>query len=140
MFGGQNGGNFGIKMEAGGDLMSVTYTDVMLPPRQQLARQDALTAERLFLVAYPDTFPEEVLNDLFCRFGELIDVRWIKDKTFGYARFASKSSAQNAIKMLHQREFCNRRLKVMIAEPSRKEMDNQSSQQDHKRQKNSTDF
>ena len=45
---------------------------VPLPDRRPFAPCDAPIAERLFIVANPDTFDNDILEDVFCRFGNLI--------------------------------------------------------------------
>jgi RNA recognition motif-containing protein len=42
-------------------------------------------------------------------------------KNYGYAKFGSKQSAEQAIQMLHGHNVFGNRLKVMLAEPPRNE-------------------
>ena len=58
---------------------------------------------------------------LFSRFGNLIDVWMMKDRNFGYAKFASKESADAAIEGMHGHEVLGMKLKVMHADPPKSE-------------------
>ncbi|KAF4530017.1 hypothetical protein B566_EDAN009193 [Ephemera danica] len=92
---------------------------VPLPPRQPWASSDADVAERLFVVCQPEPPPPFALRDVFCRFGNLIDVFMLGGRNCGYAKYASKQSASAAINALHGQTVCGARLKVMTAEPAR---------------------
>merc|ERR1719427_314654 len=88
---------------------------VSLPAPQPLS--DAKTdecVERLFVVCQPAPPPSSVLLDVFCRFGNLIDVFMLKNKNFGYAKY---SSAEKALECLHGADVCGAKLKVLTAEP-----------------------
>lgn len=112
-----------IKM-ATGDAMDETtpnsndinYCSVNLPPPMPLAHIDSDVAKRLFLVCKPAPPSLTVLRDVFCRFGELINVYTLPNKTVGYARYASASSANEAMNLLHGAEICGVRMKVIEAE------------------------
>lgn len=39
------------------------------------------------------------LRDVFCRFGDLIDVYMLANRNCGYAKYASRKSAEEAIKV-----------------------------------------
>lgn len=71
--------------------------------------------------------PPKVLNNVFSRFGDLIDVYMLPNKNCGYAKYASEASALKAIEVLHSAEICGVKLKVMEAEeprdPKRKRYD-----------------
>jgi hypothetical protein len=56
----------------GADRSARSFCSVPLPDRRQFAPRDAPIAERLFIVAHPDTFDNDVLEDVFCRFGNMI--------------------------------------------------------------------
>ncbi|GFG33000.1 hypothetical protein Cfor_09657 [Coptotermes formosanus] len=94
-----------------------TYCSVKLPGPQPLAPMDAETAERLFIVCHPGPPPMYAMRDVFGRFGNLIDVYMLSGKICGYAKYASKESAEQAIQTLHGQEVCGVRLKVMAADP-----------------------
>ncbi|KAJ9575632.1 hypothetical protein L9F63_007493, partial [Diploptera punctata] len=94
-----------------------SYCSVKLPGPQPLAPMDAETAERLFIVCHPGPPPMFAMRDVFGRFGNLIDVHMLNGKNCGYAKYASKESADHAIETLHGQEVCGVRLKVMAADP-----------------------
>lgn len=60
-----------------------------------------------------------MLSNIFCRFGDLLDVYMLQNKNCGYAKYASEESATNAIKVLNGAEICGVKLKVMEAEEPR---------------------
>jgi len=93
------------------------YCSAKLPPPQPLAPTDARVEERLFVVCTPRPPAIYALKDVFGRFGNLIDIYMLNNKTCGYAKYASKDSAVRAVEALHQQEVCGARLKVMTAEP-----------------------
>ena len=62
---------------------------------------------RLFIVCHPTPPPIYALKDVFGRFGNLIDIYMLSGKTFGYAKFASKESADKAIMVCLWIKFCN---------------------------------
>ncbi|XP_047497072.1 RNA-binding protein 45-like isoform X1 [Penaeus chinensis] len=101
----------------GGETYDPSYCSVKLPPPQPLAPVDSAVAERLFIVCHPSPPPIYALKDVFGRFGNLIDIYMLNGKTFGYAKYASKDSADKAIVVLHGQEVLGSRLKVMEADP-----------------------
>lgn len=111
-----------IKMATGGsddnipDVENLNYCSVKLPPPKPLADIDSPLAKRCFLVCKPQSPPLTVLRDVFCRFGDLINVYTLPNKTIGYARYASIEAADEAIKVLHGAELCGIRIKVFEAE------------------------
>lgn len=107
------------------DSSELNYCSVKLPPPKPLADVDSLVAKRCFLVCQPQPPPLPVLRDVFCRFGDLINVYTLPNKTVGYARYASIQAADDAIKALHGAEICGIRVKVIEAE----------EEQPHKRMK-----
>lgn len=94
----------------------LNYCSVKLPPQQPLADIDSAVAKRCFLVCKPQPPPLTVLRDVFCRFGDLINVYTLPGKTVGYARYASVQAADNAIQTLHGAEICGVRMKVLEAD------------------------
>lgn len=101
----------------------VRYCNVMLPETKPLASRDSVCVERLFIVSQPDSFPDHILQDCFCRFGNLIDVYFMPGKNYGYAKFKDMECAKVAIDTLHgQQVHCNR-IKVMHADPPKYERD-----------------
>lgn len=100
-----------------GETYDPSYCSVKLPPPQPLAPVDSAVAERLFIVCHPTPPPIYAMKDVFGRFGNLIDIYILNGKTFGYAKYASKESADKAIQVLHGQEVLGSRLKVMEADP-----------------------
>lgn len=100
---------------------SQLYTTAALPAPAPLADENAEVASRLFIVCNPAPPPDQVLKDVFSRFGNLIDVYMMKDRNFGYAKFASKDSADVAIEGLHGHQVLGMKLKVMHADPPKNE-------------------
>lgn len=98
------------------DSNDLNYCSVSLPPPQPLADIDSPVAKRCFLVCKPQPPPLTVLRDIFCRFGNLINVYTLPSKTVGYARYSVSESADEAIKTLHGAEICGVRMKVLEAE------------------------
>ncbi|CAG9783262.1 unnamed protein product [Diatraea saccharalis] len=98
------------------DLNDLNYCSVKLPTQQPLADIDSPVAKRCFLVCKPQPPPLTVLRDIFCRFGDLINVYTLPGKTIGYARYASVKAAEEAMKVLHGAEICGVRIKVLEAE------------------------
>jgi len=72
---------------------------VKLPPVQPMASIDAEVAKRCFIVCGPPVPPIYAMKDAFCRFGNLIDVYMLPGKNCGYAKYASISSANEAIEV-----------------------------------------
>jgi hypothetical protein len=101
----------------GGETYDPSYCSVKLPAPQPFAHPDSETAERLFIVCSPHPPPINVLKDVFCRFGHLIEIYIMGRKTCGYAKYSSKESANKAVEVLHGQEILGNRLKVMLAEP-----------------------
>lgn len=108
------GGSFAVDSTA-------VYTSAALPAPSPLADANSEVASRLFIVCQPAPPPENALKDVFSRFGNLIDVWMMKDRNFGYAKFASKESADAAIEGIHGHEVLGMKLKVMHADPPKSE-------------------
>lgn len=66
-----------------------------------MASIDAEVAKRCFIVCGPPVPPIYAMKDAFCRFGNLIDVYMLPGKNCGYAKYASVSSANEAIEVQH---------------------------------------
>lgn len=97
------------------------YTTAVLPNPQPFADPSAEVAARLFIVCQPRAPPEQVLKDVFSRFGDLIDVWMVGDRNFGYAKFSSKISADAAIAGLNEQEILGMKVKVLHADPPKNE-------------------
>ena len=117
--------SYGSKSSLTGNSYAVdsagVYTSAALPAPAPLADMNSEVASRLFIVCQPAPPPETALKDVFSRFGNLIDVWMMKERNFGYAKFASKESADAAIEGLHGHEVLGMRLKVMHADPPKSE-------------------
>lgn len=100
---------------------AAVYTSAALPAPSPLADVNSEVASRLFIVCQPAPPPESALKDVFSRFGNLIDVWMMKERNFGYAKFASKESADAAIEGIHGHEVLGMKLKVMHADPPKSE-------------------
>ncbi|XP_052779140.1 RNA-binding protein 45-like [Mya arenaria] len=108
----------------------VTYCNAKLPLVKSLLPEDTPTDQRLFIVCQPAAVPERILRDAFSRFGNLIEVYLLNGRNFGYAKYANKDSAMAAIRTLHGQTVAGQRLKVLEAEPMKKDED-----EAHKRQR-----
>ncbi|GBP89441.1 RNA-binding protein 45 [Eumeta japonica] len=106
------------------DSNDLNYCSVKLPPPKPLADIDAPVAKRCFLVCKPQPPPLTVLRDVFCRFGDLVSVYTLPNKTVGYARYTSVEAADEAIKTLHGAEICGVRMKVLEADEKPDEYEN----------------
>jgi len=74
---------------------------------------------RLFLICSPRALTVPILEDVFCRFGSLLDVYTLPGKTVGYAKFDSKTSAEDCRLALNGAEIAGCRIKVIEAEEER---------------------
>ncbi|XP_068628779.1 RNA-binding protein 45 [Battus philenor] len=92
------------------------YCNIPLPPPKPLAKSNSRVLQRCFIVCKPQPPPISALKDVFCRFGDLIHVSTFPNKIFGFAKYASIKSAQDAIKILNGAIVCGVRLKVMEAD------------------------
>ncbi|XP_026074369.1 RNA-binding protein 45-like [Carassius auratus] len=102
-------------------------TDVPLPPLKKMAASDSVVRERLFVIFNPSPLPMDVLEDVFCRFGSLIDFYLVPGRNVGYARYADWKPAYNAIALLHGKVINGVKMKVLLADPPKEES--------HKRQR-----
>jgi len=92
-----------------------------LPPGPIVMMALSATVEmRLFFVCKGshELPPPNIVKDLFGRFGNLIEAYIMKGKNCGYAKYGSKASAINAMKILDGQSVMGSRLKVMEAEES----------------------
>ncbi|MGH0152138.1 UNVERIFIED_CONTAM: hypothetical protein FKN15_021959 [Acipenser sinensis] len=107
--------------------MNRLQTDLSLPPHRKLAPADSRVKERLFIVFNPAPLSVDVLEDVFCRFGSLIEVYIVQGRNVGYIKFADRKSANEAMITLHGKVINGVKLKVMLADPPKEES--------HKRQR-----
>ncbi|XP_075899066.1 RNA-binding protein 45 [Nelusetta ayraudi] len=96
-------------------------TDVTLPSQKKLAPPDSKSRERLFIVFNPAPLPQDVLEDVFCRFGSLLEIHLIPGRKVGYVKYADKQCADEAMALLHGRTVNGVKMKVMLADPPREE-------------------
>ncbi|KAM9365831.1 RNA-binding protein 45 [Pholidichthys leucotaenia] len=96
-------------------------TDANLPNLKKLAPPDSKTKERLFVVFSPTPLPTDVLEDVFCRFGSLIEVHLVPGRKVGYMKYADKQCADEAMATLHGCIVNGVKMKVMLADPPREE-------------------
>ncbi|XP_030011211.1 RNA-binding protein 45 isoform X2 [Sphaeramia orbicularis] len=101
--------------------MSRVQTDVSLPPLKKLAPPESKTKERLFVVFSPSPLPQDILEDVFCRFGSLIEVHLVPGRKVGYMKYAEKQCADDAMAALHGRIVNGVKMKVLLADPPREE-------------------
>lgn len=104
-----------------GPVASRIQTDINLPAHQKLAPRDSQSKERLFVVFTPTVLPLDVLEDVFCRFGSLIEVHLVPGRKVGYMKYADKQCADDALAMLNGRFVNGVKMKVMLADPPREE-------------------
>uniref|UniRef100_A0A8I3W1Q4 RNA binding motif protein 45 n=1 Tax=Callithrix jacchus TaxID=9483 RepID=A0A8I3W1Q4_CALJA len=104
-----------------GSQLPQIQTDVVLPSCKKKAPPETPVKERLFIVFNPHPLPLDVLEDIFCRFGNLIEVYLVSGKNVGYAKYADRVSANDAIATLHGKILNGVRLKVMLADSPREE-------------------
>ncbi|XP_018601628.1 RNA-binding protein 45 [Scleropages formosus] len=102
-------------------------TDVPLPPLRKLAPADSRVKERLFVVFNPAPLPVDVLEDVFCRFGSLVEVYLVPGRNVGYIKYGERKNANDAMAALHGKVVNGVKLKVMLADPPKEES--------HKRQR-----
>ncbi|CAG9858781.1 unnamed protein product [Phyllotreta striolata] len=104
-------------LQTKGDLKNnENYCSVPLPDPKPILNTETPTEARCFVICFPQVLPPSVLKDVFCRFGGLIDIYMLHNRNCGYAKYASKESAEAAIKKLHGAEILGVRLKVFEAE------------------------
>ncbi|XP_032920038.1 RNA-binding protein 45 [Catharus ustulatus] len=101
---------------ASGPQLLQPQTDAILPPPKKKVPSDTPVKERLFILFHPHPLPVNVLEDVFCRFGQLISVYLVTGKNVGYAKFADRASASEAITALHGKIVNGVRLKVRLAD------------------------
>ncbi|XP_061693218.1 RNA-binding protein 45 [Syngnathoides biaculeatus] len=101
--------------------VSRVQTDVSLPPPKKLAPPDSKAKERLFVVFSPAPLPVDVLEDVFGRFGSLMEVHLVPGRKVGYMKYADKQCADDAMATLHGHVVNGVKMKVMLADPPREE-------------------
>lgn len=89
---------------------------IQLPPPQPIANSNSRVAQRCFIVCKPYPPPLGVLRDLFCRFGDLIDVCTFPNKTFGFVKYGTMKAAQDAMATLNGVVIHGTHFKVLEAD------------------------
>lgn len=89
---------------------------VKVPLVKPVVDKNSKLAKRCFLVFKPMPPPHHILQNIFCRFGDLIDVSVFHNKTFGFARYASTRAADEAIATLHGTTLYGVKFKVIEAD------------------------
>lgn len=75
------------------DANSSSFCSVNLPPVQPLSKETT-AVQRCFIVCSPHVLPTHVLKQVFCRFGNLIDVYLLNNRNCGYVKYATAESAK----------------------------------------------
>ncbi|XP_061468672.1 RNA-binding protein 45 [Rhineura floridana] len=91
-------------------------TDTERPSNKRKAPFDSSVRERLFIMFNPHPLPQDVLDDVLSQFGNFINIYLIPGGNVGYAMFADKASASNAIAALHGKTVNGVKLKVVLAD------------------------
>ncbi|XP_055624848.1 RNA-binding protein 45-like [Toxorhynchites rutilus septentrionalis] len=84
-----------------------------LGPIKPILNSQTPCAKKAFFICMPEAVSVKLLQDAFCRFGDLINVYLIPGKRHGYAAFASEVAADRAIQQLHGIQLGDCRLKVL---------------------------
>lgn len=84
-----------------------------LGPSKPILNAQTPCAKKAFFICMPEAVSVKLLQDAFCRFGDLINVYVIPGKRHGYAAFASEVAADRAIQQLHGIQLGDCRLKVL---------------------------
>ncbi|CAH1789727.1 unnamed protein product [Owenia fusiformis] len=117
----QNVTQGGSMMDGNQAMDRISYTNIPLPPPKPMLSLDTPVAQKTFVVFNPEPIPIHIMEDLFCRFGDMIEAYIVPGRNFGYVKYASKRAAEEAMSVVHGQEVCNSRLKVLPAEESRQE-------------------
>jgi hypothetical protein len=90
---------------------------ITLPPKEPVVPKSANAkgyVARLFIVCSPRALASHVLLDVFCRFGNLIDVYILPGKTFGYAKYNCQDAANKCRATLGGTDVAGCRIKVLL--------------------------
>jgi RNA recognition motif-containing protein len=88
---------------------------ITLPPKEPVVPKTGNErgyVVRLFIVCSPRALASHVLLDVFCRFGNLIDVYILPGKTFGYAKYNCQDAANKCRTTLGGADVAGCRIKV----------------------------
>jgi len=79
-----------------------------------------MQGSKLFVGNLNYSVTDSDLGDLFSNYGEIVDVKVIEGKGFGFVEMSSSSEAEAAKEALHDTDFKGRNLNVDEAKPPRK--------------------
>lgn len=98
---------------------STSFCSVNLPPIQPLSKETNV-AQRCFIVLSPNTLPTNLLKQVFCRFGNLIDVFLLSNRNCGYVKYSSVESAKQvcSLKRVHGTKKRKKTTKLKMFEMS----------------------
>ncbi|KAH0621533.1 hypothetical protein JD844_022923, partial [Phrynosoma platyrhinos] len=91
-------------------------TDAELPSHKRKAPPDSSVQERLLIMFNPHPLPQDILDNVLCRFGNFINAYLFPVENIAYAMFAEGASASNAVAILHDKTVNGVKLKVKLAE------------------------
>ena len=76
-------------MEYGGkvDRQALSFCSASLPERRSILPRDTPIAERLFIVSNPEVFENKLLEDVFCRFGNMIGAYFMPGWSINLVKF-----------------------------------------------------
>jgi len=84
-------------------------------PKALLPKSTPYEARLFFLCTKP--IPQDVLEDAFSSFGDLINVYFISGKNCGYIMYASRRAAEAALMGLNNATLAGSKLKILQADP-----------------------
>lgn len=76
-----------------------------------------MESRKLYIGNLKHSMTEDELRDVFSGFGELKDVKMIRDRGFGFVTFATLEGAERAREAMAGKEFEGRTLRVEDARP-----------------------
>ncbi len=76
-----------------------------------------MEGNKLYVGNLDYTIDEQHLMDLFEEYGEVVSVKVIEGRGFGFVELNSKEQAENAMNELNEKEFKGRTLKINEARP-----------------------
>ncbi|MGH7886213.1 MAG: RNA recognition motif domain-containing protein [Thermodesulfobacteriota bacterium] len=76
-----------------------------------------MEGNKLYVGNLDYTVDEQQLMDLFDEYGEVVSVKVIEGRGFGFIELNSKEQAENAMNGLNEKEFQGRTLKINEARP-----------------------
>ena len=80
-------------------------------------REKTMESHKLYVGNISHSVTEEELRDVFSGFGQLTEVKIIRDRGFGFVSYATLEEAEEARKTMAGKEFEGRPLRVEDAHP-----------------------